>query len=324
MFSIIIPLYNKAKTIRNTLQTVLQQTLADFEVIIVDDGSTDNGVEVIEHFTNDKRVRIIRQKNQGVSVARNNGILYAKNRWVAFLDADDEWLPEYLGSVYRASIAFPEAGMILTGRFSQDVQTGVRVNSIPEAYQNRDTLIEFFHNPHVFAHISATTVERTLLVENVNSWGSFMPGQKSNEDFVFLFRVALHTKVAFCGYSLAIYNGGVEGQATSVMNEKVKLDDSILFHNLVVEEWRSTSKSNKAFSIFMRYEVRHIFYLYLKAGKLGTIKNFISGMNPDNLYSLFKRMEIAMYEMPGLSQLMIVYIGLTKIVWRLRGYPRVK
>ena len=73
MFSIIIPLYNKAHTIVNTLNTVFAQTFQDFEVIIINDGSTDNGVEVIQQHFNNPRIRIIQQKNAGVSAARNRG-----------------------------------------------------------------------------------------------------------------------------------------------------------------------------------------------------------------------------------------------------------
>ena len=90
MISVVIPLYNKAHTIVNTLTTVMNQTYKDFEVIIVNDGSTDNGVDLIKSNFNDSRIRIINQKNSGVSAARNCGIEEAKGNWIAFLDADDE------------------------------------------------------------------------------------------------------------------------------------------------------------------------------------------------------------------------------------------
>lgn len=93
MISVIIPLYNKAHTIVNTLNTVLNQTYHDFEVVIVNDGSTDNGVEVIKQNFNDLRIRIINQKNAGVSAARNRGIQESRGKWISFLDADDEWMP---------------------------------------------------------------------------------------------------------------------------------------------------------------------------------------------------------------------------------------
>ena len=96
MISIVIPLYNKAHTIVHTLNAVFKQEYQDFEVIIVDDGSTDNGVGIIQQHFHDNRIRIFHQENQGVSVARNRGVEEARCEYVALLDGDDEWHPDYL------------------------------------------------------------------------------------------------------------------------------------------------------------------------------------------------------------------------------------
>ena len=95
MFSVIIPLYNKELSISNTIQSVLDQTFQNFEIVIVNDGSTDNSVKEVEKF-DDKRIRLIHQENQGVSAARNRGIEEAKYEWIAFLDADDLWMENHL------------------------------------------------------------------------------------------------------------------------------------------------------------------------------------------------------------------------------------
>ncbi len=94
-FTVVIPLYNKEKYIKRTLNSVLKQTFTNFEIVIVDDGSTDKSCEIVEAI-NDPRIRLIRQENGGPSKARNRGILEAKGEFIAFLDADDEWLPEKL------------------------------------------------------------------------------------------------------------------------------------------------------------------------------------------------------------------------------------
>ena len=91
--SIIVPVYNAEKYVRLTLESALAQTYQNLEILIVDDGSTDSSVEICRRF-NDDRIRIIQQKNRGLSGARNTGIRNATGCYVAFLDADDLWVPE--------------------------------------------------------------------------------------------------------------------------------------------------------------------------------------------------------------------------------------
>lgn len=107
IISIIIPLYNKGNYIRRTLDSVLAQTFADFEVIVVNDGSTDKGPEVVRQYR-DPRIKLIDQVNAGVSAARNRGIKEANCDWIAFLDADDEWLSCHLDNSKKILKENPE------------------------------------------------------------------------------------------------------------------------------------------------------------------------------------------------------------------------
>lgn len=125
MFSIIIPLYNKEAYVVKTLQSVLQQTYKDFEVILVDDGSTDNSVAVIQPYLEDPRFRLISQANQGVSAARNKGIDHAQFALIAFLDADDLWHPQYLEEHRRAWESLEDVAII--GSRYQMVEQGDEV-----------------------------------------------------------------------------------------------------------------------------------------------------------------------------------------------------
>lgn len=113
MFSVVIPLYNKERSVKNTIESVLNQTFQDFEVIVVNDGSTDNSLEVVKSF-NDERIRIINQKNSGVSSARNRGIKEAKYDWIAFLDADDLWKNNHLQIVDEMINTFPNEKVFCT------------------------------------------------------------------------------------------------------------------------------------------------------------------------------------------------------------------
>lgn len=103
MISVVIPLYNKEASIAQSLRSVLSQEYDDFEVVIVDDGSTDGSVGVVEAI-NDSRIRLIKQENGGPSKARNTGVKNAKGEWILFLDADDELEPdalEYFANLIR-------------------------------------------------------------------------------------------------------------------------------------------------------------------------------------------------------------------------------
>ena len=111
MISVVIPLYNKEASIKQSLMSVLSQSYQDFEVVIVDDGSTDGSVAKVEEIQ-DSRIRLIRQENGGPSKARNTGVKNAKGEWVLFIDADDELLPEALRNFERAIKDNPSIGFI--------------------------------------------------------------------------------------------------------------------------------------------------------------------------------------------------------------------
>lgn len=115
-FSVVVPLYNKAKEIVHTLEGVASQRYAPMEVIVVDDGSTDGGAELVEQMKAQlPTLQLIRQANGGVSVARNCGIAHARGNYIALLDADDFWKPEYLERVTGLIERYPGCGMYCMG-----------------------------------------------------------------------------------------------------------------------------------------------------------------------------------------------------------------
>jgi glycosyltransferase involved in cell wall biosynthesis len=112
-FSIIVPLYNKENAIEKTLKSVFNQSFTDFEVVVINDGSTDKSEEKVNAFS-DARLRLISTENKGVSQARNLGISESKGKLIAFLDADDYWFPTHLESFYQLHKNFPDAGLLAT------------------------------------------------------------------------------------------------------------------------------------------------------------------------------------------------------------------
>lgn len=111
-FSVILPVYNKADTVGAAIESVLAQTVDDYELIVVDDGSTDAVDRVLARYPS---IRIIRQENAGVSAARNAGIDRAEGEFLCFLDSDDAWLPHHLATLSDLMLQFPTADYFITG-----------------------------------------------------------------------------------------------------------------------------------------------------------------------------------------------------------------
>ena len=111
MISVVIPLYNKEKTIRQSIKSVLSQSYWDIDLIVVDDGATDNSVSVVESI-DDGRWRLIKQENAGPSAARNTGLHSAHGEWTVFLDADDELCEDALTVMHNKCALYPDADII--------------------------------------------------------------------------------------------------------------------------------------------------------------------------------------------------------------------
>ena len=145
MISIVVPVYNAAPYIENTVQMVLEQTYQDFELILVDDCSTDNSVALLEELLEqrkDVRLRLVKkERNQGAAAARNTGLDMASGRYIAFLDADDVWLPHRL----EAGLRFMEekkAGFVFSAyEFGDEQARGTgKIVHVPEKLTYRKAL----------------------------------------------------------------------------------------------------------------------------------------------------------------------------------------
>lgn len=114
--SVVIPLYNKEKSIAQSLKSVLDQTYTNFEIVVVDDGSTDKSVEVVKNIGDD-RIQLLCQPNAGPSKARNTGVKNSKGDWIVFLDADDELLPEALSIFTEIIVEHQDVDIIDCNRY---------------------------------------------------------------------------------------------------------------------------------------------------------------------------------------------------------------
>ncbi len=138
--SVIIPTYNRAHVLKRAIQSVLDQTYPDFELIIVDDGSEDNTEETVKAFRDQRIIYIRHDRNRGGSAARNTAIKSARGKYIAFQDSDDEWVPEKLEKqmkVFRDSS--PEVGVVYSGFFKWEKTQKVYIPS-PWVIQREDSI----------------------------------------------------------------------------------------------------------------------------------------------------------------------------------------
>lgn len=208
MISVVIPLYNKAKSINLAINAVLKQSYQDFEIIVVNDGSTDDSVAKVEKFT-DSRIRLIHQTNAGVSAARNRGIYEAKGEYVALLDADDEWLPDYLSTQMQLAEKYPDCNVFAVNYQFCDVNGNISttiIRNIPFS-DNSGILTNYFEvasTSHPPLWTSAVMARKEALL----SVGGFPVGIRSGEDLLTWARLACRYNIAFSRKICAIYNLG--------------------------------------------------------------------------------------------------------------------
>ena len=205
-FSVIIPLYNKAPYVRKALETVCAQTYRDYEIIVINDGSTDNSAIIAEEYLNGVEgisYKILSQPNAGVSAARNNGVAQASGDYIAFLDADDWWEPTYLEKMAQHIKDYPEAGLYACNYiYYKPGKTHMALN-IPTGYINYPKA--YFES----GAMPVTSITAIMPRAVFDEMGGFPLGIKLGEDFLLWAKTAMHYPVAFCEEPLAWYNNDV-------------------------------------------------------------------------------------------------------------------
>jgi glycosyltransferase involved in cell wall biosynthesis len=192
-FSVIIPAYNAARTVSSAIASVLAQSVSDLEVVVVDDGSSDETGDVVGRIA-DPRVRLITQSNRGLPAARNAGIAAARGEYIAFLDSDDLLLLDYLELSERALREHERAGFAYTDAYVfDDVSGRVRQRSAmarnrppdPAPAERDAFLLELLERNFVFV---AVTVPKLVL----DAVGGFDESRTSSEDYELWLRIVLH------------------------------------------------------------------------------------------------------------------------------------
>lgn len=229
MISVIIPLYNKETTIATALRSVMAQSYQDFEIVVVDDGSTDSGAEIVESF-DDTRIHLICQANAGVSAARNHGIAESKGEYVAFLDADDEWMPEFLAEIVALQKEFPECRAQATNYVfnSSGVKSPTILRKLP--FKSKHGVLTNYFEVASYSHPPVCSIsvciERKLLLEI----GGFPIGIKSGEDLLTWARIAVHTQWAYSTKACSIFN--IEGYNVNERPKRIPAEIDVVGNEL--------------------------------------------------------------------------------------------
>ncbi len=246
-FSIVIPLYNKERYIKRTIKSALNQTFTDFEIVIIDDGSKDHSCEIVESIK-DSRIRLIRQDNGGPSKARNRGIKEAKGEFIAFLDADDEWLPEKLKNHYEFHSKNPDILWSCTG---YRVKGGKRVEQI--IYPYNDVLDDALEAIIDGMSITSSTV---VIEKNIFNNQSFLfdESMKRSEDREVWYKIACsYPTIGHIGKILSIIHANTLGSLCATGLDET--DFSFLSLSTRIEKQLSSidSKDKKRFLGYLQH-----------------------------------------------------------------------
>lgn len=205
MISVVMPLYNNEHEVQRAMRSVLAQTHKNFELLVINDGSTDSSVMVVQSI-HDERIVLVHQKNQGVSAARNAGIRLAKNDLIAFIDADDEWKPNFLDTIVSLSTTFPECA-VFAANYWYCEQNG----TLRETILRGVSPIPFsgvLHNYFDIARRSDPPLWSSAIAvrkEAMDSVGGFPAGITIGEDLLTWARLAARYSIAYTSVRCAIF-----------------------------------------------------------------------------------------------------------------------
>jgi glycosyltransferase involved in cell wall biosynthesis len=261
--SVVMPLYNKERDVSRAIDSVRSQTVKDFELIVVNDGSTDKGPDVVRA-CEDQRIRIIDQANEGVSAARNKGIAEANTDLIAFLDADDEWKPDFLATIFRLKNDFPACSIYATNYLYSLPDGSKRPTILRDLPANfhEGIILDYFaiasrSDPPLCS--SAVAVIKTALT----SVDGFPVGISAGEDLLTWARLAVRYDIAYSMKPHAIFWTPV---ALSHRPGRIPQDPDIVGSELErLLEHAGTRKASLIKYIALWHKMRANIFMRLKA-----------------------------------------------------------
>jgi len=242
MFSVIIPLYNKEKYIKKTIMSVLDQTFPDFELIVVNDGSTDNSLDIVKSIA-DIRIKVINKENEGVSSARNKGVEEANFEYIAFLDGDDIWSKDFLFEMKKVIDDYPKDKIFASNFFFikngniEKSKVDVQMKENEKAYLN-------YYSSFWQAKYSPICSSAIIIHNSVFKDFSFHPSLILGEDLFLWMQLSINYKVVYNNRELAYYNHDIV-TSRAIGNLKNKENVFLFYFNFFEKEERINNDLKK-------------------------------------------------------------------------------
>lgn len=258
LISVIVPVYNSEKTLNRCIDSILSQTFSDFELIIVDDGSTDSSSKICNNYAEqDVRVKVFHKPNGGISSARNLGLENVSGKWVTFCDSDDyvdtDWL-EIFVNAYRKDVKL----------IVQDVNyIGCKVNSkITDYYGNIRGYIESFYNNSCIGY----THNKLYYLQIIMDYALRFNGNlKDREDLVFMYQYIMHLDNVVC-----VSNSGYNYVAYNYYNKYSKVENfnpSYLIYQVIKKYNKEVSLSKECYNYYINDLYYSLFDSFIKKNK---------------------------------------------------------
>jgi len=273
--SVIIPLFNKENDIADTLISVCNQTFVDFEIIIVNDGSTDSSIKKIKTIK-DTRIQLFSKINEGVSIARNFGVEKASSNYVVFLDADDYWYPNHLENIFLLISKFPDNLWFASAYEKQRATNLITPMGSPIFKKGKNwsgEIDDFFRNSFIdcLAWTSSVCMKKDFF-KSLNGFNALIT---HTEDIDLWIRAALKSPLVFSNKITARHNLNASNRSSKKQLQERKYMD---FDKFIGEENKNSSL--KKYIDLNRYSLAIIFKPY---GEIDTFKKLISKVEVNNL-----------------------------------------
>lgn len=303
MFSIVIPAYNAANFISTSIDSVLNQTYTNFELIIVDDGSTDMTKSIIDQY-DDERIRYMFQDNAGVSAARNKGILESRGKYICFLDSDDEWYVNHLAELSSLIEEYTTCGLYITGY-------DIRLNNGDIVHKSQQILKKICKE-HITSNNGYDVLLNNGYFFNTNTVcckkevfdkvGLFKVGVKNGEDDDMWFRIFAYYSIAISKKVTTIYNRtncGATGQRVEVFESTFLGRIESLLNSSEIPQYRKDS-----------------LLIWVERNKLSRARKYILAGNKLETLKLFKKIEFRKVSKKKYFETLFCLLVPTKIVQR--------